>query len=271
MSILYSIVLGIIQGLTEFWPISSSGHLLIFHEILPLNLTDNLAFDTSLHLGTLLALLIYFYNDIIVYFQAFLKSLQKWELKTDINQRLAWLILISVLPAGFFGYFFETIITYYFRNILLVCLTLIIVGFLFLIAEKYTLKTQTLSSLNWTKSLFIGLAQVLALIPGVSRSGITIISGMALNLKREEAARFSFLISIPIVFVAGAKKTFDLMQSGLNQEQIIIYALGFLTAAIFGYLAIKYLLDFLKNHSLNIFAYYRIILGLLVLLYFVLK
>src|SRR4030042_4065998 len=136
MSILYSIVLGIIQGLTEFWPISSSGHLLIFHEILPLNLTDNLAFDTRLHLGTLLALLIYFYNDIIVYFQAFLKSLQKWELKTDINQRLAWLILISVLPAGFFGYFFEAIITYYFRNILLAFLTFIFLGFFFFIPEK---------------------------------------------------------------------------------------------------------------------------------------
>jgi len=267
MNILSSIVLGIIQGLTEFLPISSSGHLVIFHDIFNWQTADNLAFDVFLHWGTLLALLIFFYKDIIRYFKAFLKSLVKWELKTDLDQKISWLILISMIPAVLAGLFLNDIIDQLFRNTFSVAILLITVGFIFIAVEKYCLKNKDLTSLTWGKSLILGMAQALALIPGVSRSGATISVGLAMNLNRETAARFSFLMSIPIVFAAGVKKAWDLRQFTWSNQEFMMYLAGFLAAAVVGYLAIKFLLDYLKNHTLNIFAYYRIILGIVLIIY----
>ena len=268
MSILSSIILGIIQGLTEFLPISSSGHLVIFHDILNWQTADNLAFDVFLHWGTLVALVIYFYKDIIRYLTAFLKSLRHWNLKSDLDQKISWLILISMIPAVLAGLFLNDIIDQLFRNIVSVAIFLIIIGILFLVVEKYCLKNKNLTSLTWGKSLILGLAQAVALIPGVSRSGATISTGLAMNLNRVEAARFSFLMSIPIVFAAGLKKAWDLRHMALSSQGILIYLGGFLAAVIIGYLVIRFLLNYLKNHSLNIFAYYRILLGIVVLIYF---
>lgn len=266
MEILYSIILGIIQGLTEFLPVSSSGHLVILHQIFDLNGIDDLAFDAALHLGTLVAIIIFFFNDIIRYIKAFLNSIVKWDLKNNLDQRLSWYILISMIPAGIVGFFWEDIIKNFFRSALLVAIVLIIVSFFFILAEWYSKRSQGFQSLTWLKALIIGLAQALALIPGVSRSGITIITGLSYHLKREAAARFSFLMSIPIVFAAGMKKVYDLSQQGLVFDQLILYIIGFLSAAIIGYFCIKYFLQFVKKYSLNIFAYYRIILGVIILL-----
>lgn len=268
MSILSSILLGIVQGLTEFIPVSSSGHLVIFHDILNWQTADNIAFDVFLHWGTLLALILFFYKDIILYLKAFLKSLIRWELKTDLDQRVSWYILISMAPAAIVGYFFEDIIENFFRNFLSVAIWLILVGLLFLAVEKIGKKRLDLSALNWQKSLLLGVAQALALIPGVSRSGITISSALALNFNREVAARFSFIMSIPIIFAAGVKKAIDISVLAISSQEILSYVLGFFTAALFGYLAIKFLMNYFKNHSLAIFAYYRIILGSALLVYF---
>jgi undecaprenyl-diphosphatase len=269
MNYLISIFLGIAQGLTEFLPISSSGHLIVFHDIFNWQTADNLAFDVFLHWGTLVALVIYFYKDIIRYLKAFLKSFVSWNLKTDLDQRLSWLILISMIPAVIAGLFLNDIIDQLFRNIISVAFFLIIVGIIFLLVEKYCVKNNDLTSLTWGKALLLGLAQAVALIPGVSRSGATISTGLALNLNREEAARFSFLMSIPIVFAAGAKKAWDMKDSALNFADFFVYMVGFLASVIIGYLAIKFLLNYLKNHSLNIFAYYRIMLGIVILIYFI--
>lgn len=268
MTILSSIILGIIQGLTEFLPVSSSGHLIIFHDVFNWQTADDLAFDVFLHWGTLMALVLYFYKDIILYSKAFLKSLVKWNLKNDMNQRLAWLILISMIPAVIVGLFLEGILDWYFRNIISVAVFLIIIGFIFLVVEKFSARTKGLESLNWKRALILGIAQALALIPGVSRSGATISAGLALNMNREVAARFSFLMSIPIIFAAGLKKAWDIRTISLGLNEMVIYFLGVIAAALVGYLVIKFLLNYLKNHSLKIFAYYRIILGIIIIIYF---
>ncbi len=213
-------------------------------------------------------MVIYFYKDIIRYLKAFLKSLRHWNLKNDLDQKLAWLILISMIPAVIAGLFLDEIIDQLFRNIISVAFFLIIVGLVFLIVEKYCRHEKELTSLTWGKSLLLGVAQSLALIPGVSRSGATISAGLAFNLKREEAARFSFLMSIPIVFAAGVKKAWDMRELALSGYDILIYLAGIVASVIVGYLTIKFLLNYLKNHSLNIFAYYRIILGIAVIIYF---
>ncbi|MFC1599141.1 undecaprenyl-diphosphatase UppP, partial [Patescibacteria group bacterium] len=248
MIYLFTILLGIIQGLTEFLPVSSSGHLVLLHEIWVMPQINNLIFDVVLHTGTLVALLVYFYKDIISYLRAFLNSLVNWNIKNDLQQRMAWLIIISIIPAGIIGYFFEDIIENVFRSALSVALVLIAVSFLFFLAEKYTKKEKNFQSLTWWKVLLIGIAQAIALIPGVSRSGITIITGMYFNLKRELAARLSFLISIPIIFIASLKKGYDLFQAGLVAEELVIYLLGFLVSAFTGYFCIKYFLQFLKKY-----------------------
>jgi undecaprenyl-diphosphatase len=267
----FTIILGLVQGLTEFLPVSSSGHLIFLHDILDLQTIDNLSFDVALHLGTLVALIVYFYKDIIRYLRAFLKSLVNWNLKNELDQRIAWLILISMIPAALIGFFFEEVLENVFRAPLSVALVLIIVSLLFFIAEKFSQKIKNFDSLNWWKVILIGIAQALALIPGVSRSGITIITGMAFNLKRQVAARFSFLMAIPIVLAAGIKKTYDASQLSITSNDILMIVLGFLTAAIVGFFTIRYFLKFLQKYSLNYFAIYRIILGVIILIYLYLK
>ena len=266
MSYLLAIFLGIIQGLTEFLPISSSGHLIFLHDLFYLENIDNLIFDVALHLGTLIALVVYFYKDIIRYFQAFIKSLVKWQVGSDQDQKIAWLLLLSMLPAGIADYFLEDVISNVFRDSLSVAIVLLLVSFIFFIAEKYSQQQKEINSLTCRKIIILGCAQALALIPGVSRSGITIVAGLGLNLKREAAARISFLMSIPIVFAVGLKKVYDLSQQEINSLTIILLVFGLLSAAITGYFCLKYFLRYVQNHSLNIFAYYRIVLAVIVLI-----
>ncbi|MFH1226214.1 MAG: undecaprenyl-diphosphatase UppP [bacterium] len=264
-----SAIFGLVQGLTEFWPISSSGHLLILHEILSasgrIDFIDSLSFDTALHLGTLLALLIFFFKDIKKYFLAFLSSFVKFDPRRNEDQRLAWLIAIATIPAGLAGLFLENIINTFLRSPWWVAGMLIGVAILFIIFEKFSKKWAEIKDLSWWQSIVIGVAQAIALIPGVSRSGITIITGMAFNLKREAAARFSFILSVPIVFGAGLKKVYDLGQAGMSNEQSYIFLIGLAVSAIVGWFAVKYLLKFLTSHSLNYFAYYRIAIGLAII------
>lgn len=267
MQIIYSILLGIVQGLTEFLPVSSSGHLLLAHDLLHFNFIDAVSFDVALHLGTLAALVLFFWRDLVTYILAFFNSFAKWDLRNNYNQRLAWFIVVGSIPAGLFGFVFESTIDQNLRNPWLVALLLIAVGVLFLIAERAFARIKELPQMGWGGAIIVGLAQVLALAPGVSRSGITMVAGMSQGLKREAAARFSFLLSIPVVFGAGAKKMLEAAQAHLPGSDWFILLAGAVSAAVVGYLVIRFLLRYLSSHSLNVFAYYRFILGAAIVIY----
>lgn len=259
--IILSIVFGAVQGLTEFLPISSSGHLIIFHHLFKAPLLDSLAFDAFLHLGTLAALIFYFRKDL----QKFILAFSKKSLDYKPERKNVFLILIAFLPAATVGFFLADKIEIFFRSIEFVSLAFIAGGLAIFIFDNYFKKNRKISSLSWADSLLIGLAQILAFIPGVSRSAITIIAGLGLNLKRDEAARFSFLLAIPITFFAGLKSFYDLIKLDSGFNAILLLG-GFLSSAVFGYLCIKYFLKFLKNNSLKIFAFYRLAIGILLFL-----
>ena len=263
---LSAIVFGIVQGATEFLPVSSSGHLVILHKLFPNFAVNELAFDALLHLATLAALVWYFRKDIISLSIAWLKSL-RGERKRE--GKVAWLIILGIMPAGMVGYLFANKIEAYFHSVVWTAIMLIIVGIFFIVFEKIYGRSQgIIEDLTWRKVLAIGAAQVLSLIPGTSRSGITIIAGLASGLKREAAVKFSFLMSMPLVAAAGFSQLGSLAQVNLNQNDMVLYAISFLAAAISGYLAIKYFLRWAADYSLNIFAYYRFILAAIIIFYF---
>lgn len=270
MDYFFALLSGAVQGATEFLPISSSAHLILLHDILKFNLPDNLAFDAILHLGTLTALLVFFWREVLELLKGFFSSLTNWNLKNDSQQRLAWLIILGSVPAGLLGVLFNDLIDDYFHEgklaILVIALALIIVGALFWITEKYAKQQEEMKDVTWRQALFCGCAQAIALIPGVSRSGITIIAGMTAKMKREQAARFSFLLSMPVVFGAGMKSLLDFGDSAGADWGVLF--IGFLSAAFCGYLAVKYLLQFLGSHRLSVFAWYRVILGAILLMWY---
>ncbi len=268
MDIIYSILAGIIQGLTEFLPISSSGHLVIFHELFNFSILSELLFDAVLHLGTLLALLIFFYKDISKYIIAFFQSFAKWQLKEKVEQRLAWWLVVGTIPAAVIGYFLEDVIENFFRQTYWVAIMLVVFALFFLAAERFAKKFKEMNQISFKNALMIGLAQAIALIPGVSRSGITILAGLGSGLKRAQAARFSFVLAIPIVLGAGLKKLFDLTNYSVSSAEVVVLIAGFLAAAITGYFCIKFFLHYLQKNTLKPFAYYRIVLALAVIGYF---
>ncbi len=258
---LYTAIFGVIQGLTEFWPVSSSGHLVIAHDLLKFGFVDDLTFDVALHLGTLIALIIYFWNDIIIYVRSFFQSFSHWNVRNDFNQRMTWYIIVASIPAGIAGFLLNKWAETIFRNPWLVVILLAGIAVVFIIVEKYTSKVKTLEEVGWRAIILIGCAQALALVPGVSRSGSTIVAGLLFRLKRREAARFSFLLSIPVIFGAGAKKIGESFGEHLTTHNWIEMLIGVTVATIVGYLAVRGLLRFFENHSLKIFAYYRIVLA----------
>ena len=269
MNYLYSLILGIIQGLTEFLPVSSSGHLILARILLKFEAIDGLTFDVAMHMGTLLAVVVYFYRDILWLLRGFWGSLYgPFRLgggRSRIDERLPWFILAGNLPAACAGYFFEAQIEFYFRNPAVVVVTLSVVAVLFLIFERVSRQTIDLQALTFKQCFLIGLAQTLALIPGTSRSGITILAGIVQGVKRAAAARFSFLLSIPVLAGAGLKKAIDLRHSGVSGDEMGVLAVGLLSSALVGWLAIRFLLRYLQNHRLDGFAYYRLALAAVVL------
>ncbi len=268
---LYAIVLGIVQGLTEFWPISSSAHLVIAHDLLKFDFVDDLTFDVALHLGTLVALLIYFWPEVVKYVTAFFRSLANWNLKNDFDQRMAWYIIVASIPAGIGGFLLEKWADTVLRSLWLVSSLLAALGIVFLIAEKYSKKEKKLEQLDWTSAILIGCAQVLALLPGVSRSGSTTVTGLARGLDRVAAARFSFLLSMPVIFGAGLKKMHDAYKANMNSHEWLVMITGAISAALVGYFAIRVLMRFFERHTLNGFAYYRFAVAGALMIYLVLK
>jgi len=255
-----AIVLGIVQGLTEFLPVSSSAHL---NGAVPLVATAN--FDVMLHAGTLLALLIYFWRDVIVLIKAFFASIRDRSLAGDRDRRLAWLLLISTIPAAVLGAAFESFFDTAFRANLIWIPVLLIVGALLLYAaERVARHTRKIWELTWLDAALIGIAQALALFPGISRSGITIAGGLFLGMERTAAARFAFLVGIPVIAGATVFKLREIAFGSLSSSDALALVAGMAAAAISGVLAIRFLLRYLQNHSTDIFVVYRIIFAILV-------
>lgn len=258
MNFLQAIILGIIQGITEFIPISSSGHLVIAHEVL--NINSSLSFDVALHGGTLLALIVFFHRDIVRLAKALF-------VKTE-ETKLAWLLVLATIPAVIAGILLESSAESTFRSVRLVAINLIIAGLIMFAAEWFAAKRKQqtkLKKVSLLQAIGIGLAQALAIVPGVSRSGSTITMGLFVGMDRVAATRFAFLLGIPIITGAFIK---TMLGDGMAQFQTQqgVYLVGGVAAFLSGLVAIKFLLKYLSGHSLALFAWYRLALGALVLL-----
>jgi undecaprenyl-diphosphatase len=267
MIYLLSAILGLIQALTEFLPISSSAHLILARAVTDFDAVDGLTFDVGLHVGTLLAVVVYFHRDFAGLIRGLFTSITKTDFKNDHDQRLVWFIAAASVPAAVAGLFFEETIEFYFRNPSVIVFTLLIGGILFLVAERATRQERDIRSLGFGGCLLIGAAQALALIPGVSRSGITIVAGLTQKLERAEAARFSFILGAPALLGAGLKKSLDLSGQHVSAEGLAALVIGMLTSALAGWLVIRFLLAFLRKHRLDVFAYYRFVLAAVVAAY----
>lgn len=267
MSIFTGIILGFIQGLTEFLPISSSGHLILARQLLFLDIgstEEDLAIDAILQLGTILAVGIYFFNDI----KEVIANLFKLVLRriiTPEKKNLTLALVVGTVPAIIFGILLESHMETVFRNSKLVALSLILGAGLMYIAEKISKKNKTLTP---KKGFIVGLFQALALVPGISRSGATISGGLIVGLNRVEATRFSFLLAFPIITGTGLKKLFDAWGGEAVNILDISLAFGFVTSFLVGLAAIHFLITYLKNHDLKVFIIYRIILAAVVLVFF---
>ncbi len=263
MTILQAIILGVLQGLTEFLPVSSSGHLVLVPWLLNWQ-SPGLTFDTTVHLGTLVAVVIYFWKDIWQIVIGVLKTLRDRNFD-DPHGKLGWLLVVGAIPAAVAGVLFNDLFESLFSKPLYVTIFLFVTGAILVISEKIAHRVRELDSVGWKDSLLIGIAQIFAIAPGISRSGSTIAAGLALGIKREAAARFSFLLALPIIFGAGMLQLKHALAAGLSGSDTTLLAVGFLAAAISGYAAIHYFLQYVRRHNLYIFAAYVWVFGLLAL------
>jgi len=271
MSIIHSILLGIIQGLTEFIPVSSTAHLLISQRLLGLGTGRELfIFTVLVQQGTVLALIVYYRADLWAIGRAWLLDLWRGVILrrqppfTDPQARLGWYLLLGTIPAVVAGVMFKHLVEALFRTPLVEALIrMLITACLLLVAELFGMFNRKLDSLNWLDALWVGLAQVLAVFPGASRSGSTIAGGLLRGFSRSGAARFAFLLSVPIMLAAGAYETFDLLLNEHVAGSLLPSILtGILVAAGVGYLAIQWLLGFLTRRPLYVFAIYCAVVSL---------
>jgi undecaprenyl-diphosphatase len=258
MTIFQSFLLGILQGLTEFIPVSSTAHLLIGQKLLGIPANDAMfSFLVLVQLGTILSLIVYFWKDLLKLVIAFFAK----PFSTKEN-RLGWYIIIATIPALIFGYLLKSAVEALFKTSLLeAAIRLLITAVVLALAEWLGKRNRSLEKMTWLDALLVGIAQVIAIFPGASRSGTTISAGMARGLDRPSAARFAFLMSIPVMLAAGGYQSLDLLKmSGLGSF-LPILAVGFVVAATVGWLAVKWLLGYLNKHSLYIFAAYCVVIG----------
>jgi undecaprenyl-diphosphatase len=261
MNAIQAIVLGIVQGLTEFLPISSSGHLRIVPAVLGWD-DPGAAFTAVIQLGTMAAVLLYFRADLWRIGRTWLRSLRDPSLRGDLDARMGWYILLGTIPISVLGLAFKDPIETKFRNLELIGTSLIVFGLVMLAAEAVSRRDRPLREINSRDGLWIGLAQALALVPGVSRSGATISAGLFRNFDRAAAARYSFLLSVPAVVLSGL---FELRHAGEGSLPIGATALATLLAFVVGYASIAFLLRYLARHSIVVFVAYRIVLGVMVI------
>ncbi|MGV1100170.1 undecaprenyl-diphosphatase UppP [Thiovibrio sp. JS02] len=262
MNLLEAAIFGIIQGATEFLPVSSSGHLALAHYFFGSKDTG-LAFDVALHLGTLLAILIYFRDDFLEIAKALL-GLNRDPKEAGRLKGMAFYICIATIPGALAGLLFGELAEKSFRHPAMVAVALSVAGILLLAADRLGKRQREFKGITLRDALLIGFSQAFAIIPGVSRSGITITSSLSLGLTRQAAVRFSFLLSAPIIFGAGVHEMPKIIETGLLTDQLGIYSTGFVASAVSGYLFIAFLMQFIRARSFAIFAYYRFLLSFLV-------
>ncbi len=266
-TLIQALILGLIQGLTEFLPISSSGHLIVVPQLLGWTdpFIDSLAFSVMLHLGTLVALLVYFRWDWIRLVPAGLAAVRDRSFAGDPDRRLAWLILATTFPAVIAGLLLNDPIETVFREARLVAVMLVIGAAILWLADRWGSRRLGIGEISFPIAIGIGVAQALALVPGISRSGISISAGLLAGLRREPAARFSFLMATPITAMAGAYETLKLLRGESGVEiQLAPLAVGMVAACVSGMIAIAALLRFLRSNPTTVFAAYRIVLAAVV-------
>lgn len=263
MDLFQIIFLALLQGITEFLPISSSAHLILPSQLLGWE-DQGLAFDVAVHAGTLLAVMIYFRHELVRLIKGWLLSVSRQQQTPDGH--LAWGLLMATVPAAFAGFMLDDFIEENLRTIVVIATTTAIFGILLQYADWHGRKEVVLTETGWKTALFIGFAQMLALIPGTSRSGITITAGLLAGLTREDAARFSFLLAIPLIAGAGLFKTKDLLETG-TQDQLGAALTGAVISAVSAFLIIRWFIGFVSRAGMLPFTLYR--LGLAAVLFFI--
>ena len=268
MDIIQAIIIGIVQGLTEFLPVSSSAHLVFIQKLL--GVESSLAFDTFLHLGTLIAVLWFFRYDIYKMLKSWWLSIQdilqgrfKEGFYDDPYKRLAWYVILATVPVGIVGVLFEDSVDALFSGALYVpAFFLFVTGTILYLSQRMSSGEINYNTITKKEALFMGLGQACAILPGLSRSGTTIAAGLTIGLNKEFAAKFSFILSIPAILGAFVLQLKDI--GSAMDANFLPVILGFIASIVAGYLAIKWMLDLVKNKSLDIFAYYCWLMGLIV-------
>lgn len=264
MELVTPILLGLLQGATEFLPVSSSGHLVLAEAFFNIH-EASMAFDVALHMGTLLAIIVYFRKEFLALFRAMVRPDRSDE-TVRANQHLALLLIVATIPAAVVGKIFGDHIEATMRQPVVVAFTLAGLGVVLLWAEKIGRRNRSFHELTLLDAVVIGLAQMCALIPGVSRSGITMTIGLFRHLDRPTAARFSFLMSAPIIAGAGLLNLIKILKQGFPPGQEMFFLSGFIASAISGYIFIAFLMRYIQTRSFAVFAYYRVALAGVVVL-----
>ena len=271
MTLFQSFLLGIVQGLTEFIPVSSTAHLLISQYLLGIPASDAIfAFLVLVQLGTILSLIIFFWKDLLAIVMDTLKNLGGLSNFGSLpqNAKLGWYIVIATIPALLAGVLLKHFVEALFKTPLIeASIRLFAAAILLALAEYFGKRTRKLDSMTWLDALIVGLMQVIAVFPGASRSGTTISGGMFRGFDRPSAARFAFLMSVPVMLAAGAYESLGLLKLPNLGQFLPVLAVGFVTAAIVGWFAIKWLINYLSKNSLYVFAAYCAVIGALVIVF----
>jgi len=261
MTLLQSIILGIVQGATEFLPISSSGHIVLVPNLVGWQIPehDAFVFNIMVQAATLIAVFSYFWQDLFAIGMGTWRAIANKNPFTDPNARLGLYIVLATIPAGLVGITFNGIFEEVFASPVTTACFLFVTAGLLIIAERTRKRDRTIADISWKDALWIGFFQILALFPGISRSGATITGGMLRDIDRPSAARFSFLLSVPLMIAAGANAAYKFVQMPNTTSSIPVYLAGCITAAIVGYLSIRWLMKFLNQRSLIWFAGYCVL------------
>jgi undecaprenyl-diphosphatase len=268
-TVVQALIMGIVQGLTEFLPISSSGHLIIVPAILGWDdpFIESLQFSVMLHMGTLLALVAYFWRDWLVLIPAGVATLRDRSTAGDPQRRIAMFIVIATIPAAVAGFLLNDFIEQNVRQAGLVAVMLVVGATILWIADRWGSKLLPIEGLGPARAFGIGIAQAVALVPGISRSGISIAAGLFAGLGRESAARFSFLMAAPVIAGAGLYEARKMISTGVPASDVVPLVVGFAAAAVAGFLAIAILLRYLRTNSMAVFVAYRLVLAAIVFVY----
>lgn len=265
MDIVQGIILGVVQGLTEFLPISSSGHLVLAPWFFGWE-DAGLSFSVALHVGTLIAVVAFFWKDWLKifsqFFRYFSRGQEQQNKEGEFNDKMLLFIFIATIPGVLAGYFLNDLAENAFRNPLLIASTLFVFGVFLFFADIKAKRSREIGQIGWLDAIVIGVAQAMAIVPGVSRSGVTITAGLVLGLDRKSAARFSFLLSTPVILGAAVYQAPAMANSHFGVVEVI----GIIVAAISGFMAIKWLIFFVERASYKIFFWYRVILALTIVL-----